>query len=64
MMEGDPKKASAQYLIVVSFINDKELKPLALHKLIAAQEAAEQKDEAEKYRQQLQTEFPDWKAPK
>ncbi len=63
MMEGDPKKASAQYLIVISFINDKELKPLALHKLVAAQEAAGQRDEAEKYRQQLQTQFPDWKAP-
>ena len=63
LKEGDPKKASAQYLIVVSFINDKELKPLALHKLVGAQEEAGQKADAEKYRQQLQTEFPDWKAP-
>ena len=63
LKEGDPKKASAQYLIVVSFINDKELKPLALHKLVAAQEEAGEEAEAEKYRQQLQKEFPDWKAP-
>ncbi len=61
MKEGDSKKASAQYLIVVSFINDKELKPEALHKLVEALEAADQKQEAAKYREQLQTEFPDWK---
>ncbi|MDX1679236.1 MAG: tetratricopeptide repeat protein [Akkermansiaceae bacterium] len=63
MKEGDPNKASAQYLIVVNFIKDKELKPLALHKLVAAQEAAGEKKEADKYREMLQTEFPDWKAP-
>ena len=63
LKEGDPKKASAQYLIVVSFINDKQLKPLALHKLSAAQEQAGELTEAEKYRQQLLKEFPDWKAP-
>ena len=64
MKEGDPKKASAQYLIVVSFINDKQLKPLALHKLVAAQQAAGEQKEAEKYQQQLTAEFPDWKPPK
>lgn len=63
IMEGDPKKASAQYLIVVSFIDDMELKPLALYKLVAAQEAAGQTEDAAKYRTQLQTAFPDWKAP-
>ena len=62
LKEGDPKKASAQYLIVVNFINDKELKPEALHKLIQALEASDQNQEAEKYRQQLKTEFPGWKA--
>ena len=62
LKEGDPKKASAQYLIVVNFINDKELKPEALHKLIQALEASDQKEEAEKYRQVLKQDFPDWKA--
>lgn len=63
MQAGDAKKASAQYLIVVSFINDEQLKPLALHKLIAAQQALGEQAEADKYREQLQSEFPDWKAP-
>ncbi len=62
MKAGDPKKASAEYLIVVGFLDDKELKPLALHKLIEALEKQGDKAEAEKYRQQLKTEFPDWKA--
>lgn len=63
MKAGDPKKASAQYLIVVSFIEDDLLKPLALSKLIAAFEAQPDAVQAEKYRQQLKNEFPGWKAP-
>ncbi len=62
MQAEEPSKASAQYLIVVSFIEDNDLKPRALHKLIKALEAQEDEPEAEKYRQQLLTEFPDWKA--
>jgi len=59
----DPRKASAEYLIVVKFHEDKDLKPLAMWKLIAALDQQGDKAEAEKYRQQLKTEFPDWKAP-
>ena len=59
----DPKKASAEFLIVVKFHEDKDLKPLALWKLINALEQQDDKPEAEKYRLQLKTEFPDWKAP-
>ena len=33
MKANDPQKASAEYLIVVGFLDDKELKPLALSKL-------------------------------
>jgi tetratricopeptide (TPR) repeat protein len=62
-MKTDPKKASAEYLYVVGFLEDKELKPLALWKLIKALEEQGDKTEAEKYRLQLKTEFPDWKAP-
>lgn len=61
MQAGDPSKASAQYLIVVSFIDDGDLKPRALHKLIKALEAQQEETEAAKYRDQLKTEFPDWK---
>jgi len=58
---GDPKKASAEYLVVVNFHEDKELKPLALSKLIKALDSQGDKAEADKYRQQLSTEFPEWK---
>ena len=57
----DAKKASAEYLIVVKFHEDKDLKPQALFKLIEALEKQGDKTEAEKYRQQLKTEFPEWK---
>jgi tetratricopeptide (TPR) repeat protein len=63
MKAGDAKKASAEYLIVVNFHEDKDLKPLALSKLVAALETQGDKPEAEKYRQQLKSGFPDWKAP-
>ena len=63
MKAADPKKASAEYLIVVKFHEDKDLKPLALWKLIKALEQQGDKAEAEKYRQQLKDEFPNWKAP-
>lgn len=57
----DASKAAAEYLIVVKFHEDKDLKPLALSKLIEALEKQGDKAEAEKYRQQLKSEFPDWK---
>jgi TolA-binding protein len=63
MKAGDAKKASAEYLIVVNFHEDKDLKPLALSKLVTALETQGDKPEAEKYRQQLKSGFPDWKAP-
>jgi tetratricopeptide (TPR) repeat protein len=57
----DASKAAAEYLIVVKFHEDKDLKPLAIRKLIEALEKQGDKTEAEKYRQQLKSEFPDWK---
>ncbi|MCB1131836.1 MAG: tetratricopeptide repeat protein, partial [Verrucomicrobiae bacterium] len=60
---GDPKQAAAEYLIVVNFHEDKELKPLALSKLVEALEKQGDKTEAETYRQQLQREFPGWEKP-
>jgi tetratricopeptide (TPR) repeat protein len=63
MEAGDPRKAAAEYLIVVNFHDDKELKPLALWKLIAALQAQGDTAEAEKYRSMLEADFPDWKAP-
>jgi tetratricopeptide (TPR) repeat protein len=63
MKANDARKAAAEYLIVVNFHNDRELKPLALSKLIQALETQGDKTEAEKYRRQLEAEFPDWKPP-
>jgi TolA-binding protein len=63
MKAGNSKKASAEYLVVVNFHEDKDLKPLAMHKLIEALETQGDKAEADKYRQQLKSAFPEWKAP-
>jgi tetratricopeptide (TPR) repeat protein len=63
LQAGDAKTAAGKYLIVVGFINDKDLKPLALSKLISAFEKQGDTAEVEKYRRQLNTEFPDWKPP-
>lgn len=63
MQAGDPKKASAAYLIVVQFHDDKEFTPLALWKAAKAFDELGDTAEAQKYRRQLKREFPDWKAP-
>lgn len=56
-------RAAADYLNVINFHDDEELKPLALHKLIKVLEAQGNAAEAAKYRTQLANEFPNWKAP-
>ena len=61
LQAGDTKKAAAEYLIVVQFIDDKQLKPRALQKLIDTLEKQGDKAEAGKYREQLRRDFPDWK---
>jgi tetratricopeptide (TPR) repeat protein len=64
MRDGAFRKAAAEYLIVVNFHEDKELKPLALTKLIYAFDQQGDASEAKKYRDQLEREFPGWQAPK
>ncbi len=64
LQAGDAKMAAGKYQTVVQFnVDDRELKPLALWKLVQVLELQADKAEAEKYRQQLATEFPAWKAP-
>ena len=64
LQAGDAKTAAGKYLIVVSFnVDDKELRPLALWKLTQALEKQSDQAGAEKYRQQLLAEFPNWKPP-
>jgi tetratricopeptide (TPR) repeat protein len=58
--KGDDKKAAAEYLVVVQFIDDKTLKPIALHKLAACMERKGDAPGAAKYRAQLASEFPGW----
>ncbi|MFT3991411.1 MAG: tetratricopeptide repeat protein [Luteolibacter sp.] len=58
----DYKRAAADYLTIVSLHEDKDLKPLALHHLAEAYAKSGDNAEAEKYRTQLKTEFPAWKA--
>ena len=55
--------AGADYLNVISFHEDKDLKPLAIRKYIKVLEAQGKAAEAEKYKLQLKTDFPDWKEP-
>jgi tetratricopeptide (TPR) repeat protein len=62
MKNGDSGKASAEYLTVVNFHDDKDLKPRALQNLIEALEKQGDKAEADKYRELLKSGFPDWKA--
>ncbi len=59
----DLGKAAAAFTYVVSFSVDKDLKPLALWKLSQTLDLQGSTAEAEKQRQQLKSEFPDWKAP-
>jgi tetratricopeptide (TPR) repeat protein len=60
---GDAKAAAGKYLIVIEFHDDKKLEPLALWKMSLALEQQGDAPEAEKYRQQLSSEFPSWKEP-
>jgi tetratricopeptide (TPR) repeat protein len=55
--------AAADYLNVIQFHEDADLKPLAIWKYIGVLERQGKAAEAEKYRQQLKTGFPDWKPP-
>jgi TolA-binding protein len=61
---GDFSGAAAEFLIVVNFIDDRDLKPLALWKLINALEKKGDSSEAVKYRAQLLRDFPKWEPPK
>jgi tetratricopeptide (TPR) repeat protein len=55
--------AAADYLYVIQFSEDPDLKPLAIHQYIILLEKQGKTEEAGKYKAQLKTEFPEWKAP-
>ncbi len=64
MLAGNFKKAAAEYLVVVQFIDDKDFKPLALHKLANALERQGDANGSADSRRQLVEQFPDWQPPK
>jgi TolA-binding protein len=53
--------AAADYLNVIQFHEDADLKPLAISKYIRVLDEQGKAAEAEKFRLQLKTEFPNWK---
>ncbi|MFK7850772.1 MAG: tetratricopeptide repeat protein [Akkermansiaceae bacterium] len=56
-------EAAADLLYVIQFHEDDRLKPLAIHKYIQILEKQGKATEVAKYKAQLSSEFPDWKAP-
>jgi tetratricopeptide (TPR) repeat protein len=61
--ESNLGQAAADYLKVINFHEDADLKPLAMHKYIQVLEKQGNAAEAAKFASKLTTEFPDWKAP-
>lgn len=61
--EGNSGQAAADYLYVINFHDDADLKPLAIHKYIAVLETQGKAEEAAKYKTLLSKDFADWKAP-
>ena len=61
--EGNLGQAAADFLYVIQFHQDENLKPLALHKLVKVLKSQSKDTEAAKYKTQLASEFPNWKAP-
>jgi tetratricopeptide (TPR) repeat protein len=61
--ENNLDRAGAEYLKVVELAAENELKALALHKLATNRDLIGNKPEADKYRDQLTREFPNWKPP-
>ena len=56
-------QAAADYLYVIQFHNDADLKPLAIYKYIDVLKKQGKASEATKYKDLLNSEFPKWKAP-
>lgn len=63
VQEGNLGQAAADFLKVIGFHEDQDLKPLALHKLVGILETQNKGAEAAEYKTQLANDFPDWKAP-
>ena len=64
IVEGNIGQAAADYLYVINFQDDADLKPLAISKYIQVLEKQGKADDAAKYKAQLAKDFANWKAPK
>ncbi len=62
--KGSSAEAAADYLYVIEFQDDADLRPLAIHRYSLLMDKQGKKEEAEKYRARLKQDFPNWKAPK
>ena len=60
--ENNLSQAAADYLYVINFYEDADLKPLAIHHYIGVLKKQANTAEAAKFATKLATEFPDWKA--
>ncbi|WP_411826733.1 tetratricopeptide repeat protein [Luteolibacter sp. AS25] len=63
LKEGNEGQSGADYLYVIQFHEDTDLKPLAIHKYIGVLEKQGKAAEATKFKTQLASDFPNWKAP-
>jgi tetratricopeptide (TPR) repeat protein len=61
--ENNLSQAAADYLYVINFYEDADLKPLAIHHYIGVLKKQANTAEAAKFATKLATEFPAWKAP-
>jgi tetratricopeptide (TPR) repeat protein len=61
--ENNLSQAAADYLYVINFYEDADLKPLAIHRYIGVLKKQANTAEVAKFATKLATEFPDWKAP-
>jgi len=62
--ENNIGKAAADFLTVINFHEDADLKPLAISKYIQVLEKQGKAVEAAKYQEQLAKDFPNWKTPR
>ena len=63
VQENNLSQAAADYLYVINFHEDNDLKPLAIHGYIGVLKKQSNTAEAAKFATKLATEFPAWKAP-
>lgn len=63
LAEGKPEDAIRSYILPVQLMDDDDrvVKPLALFKLVNALEKAGKTSDAQKYRDELQRKYPNWK---